>query len=106
MRIADLSPPALEAAMNGGMSGWGQVASAVDHVRYAEPWPKEQRKWRRMCRCGCRKKSTHTGRAKGIALTQGCELSIARWVKTCMFPSMQRKNFTPPILKKQDETSV
>lgn len=87
--LKTMSASALKAAMTGGTAGWGQIASSETNVRYAEPWPKEQRKGRRMCRYGCRKKSTHTGRANGLTLTQGCQMSIARWVKTGAFPSMQ-----------------
>lgn len=98
--MKNMSPAALRAAMKGGTAGWGQIASAADNVRYAEVWPRQQRKGRRMCRCGCRKKTTHTGRANGIALTQGCELAIARWVKTGLFPGMQRK---PAAMTAQQE---
>ena len=36
---------------------------------------------RRRCRCGCQKRATHVGMGDGLALTDGCELSIRRWVR-------------------------
>jgi hypothetical protein len=80
MKLSDLTPPALAAAMKGGTANWGQWASASDHVRYAEAITEPG--GRRRCHCGCGKRSTHRGMANGIALTEGCELSMRRWVKT------------------------
>lgn len=77
--LSSLSPSALKAAMNGGTEAWGQAASIKD-TRYAEAYPKGYRR-RRMCRCGCGKRSTHMGMAKGITLFSGCELSVRRWVR-------------------------
>ena len=74
-----MSPPALKTAMVGGTAAWGEWGSSADHVRYAEPVDKASR---RRCHCGCKKRATHRGMANGICLTLGCELSIARWVKT------------------------
>lgn len=37
---------------------------------------------RRRCNCGCERRATHVGLANGLAMVDGCELSIARWVKT------------------------
>jgi len=74
-----MSPAALKAAMQGGTALWGQVGSATEHVRYAEPIvPKSRRK----CWCGCGGKKTHKGMANGICLTTACELGIRRWLKT------------------------
>lgn len=74
-----LAPAALKAAMTGGTSGWGEVGSAADHVRYAELIvPKSRKK----CWCGCDGKRTHRGMANGVCLTTACQLGIARWVKT------------------------
>lgn len=58
--------------------GWGEVGS-VAHVRYSEKitYPGG----RRFCHCGCGRRVTHAGMANGVCLTQGCELSIARWVR-------------------------
>lgn len=78
--INELSPAALKAAMQGGSDAWGQWGSAIDHVRYSEPFPKGYRR-RRNCACGCKKRSTHMGRANGMTLMSGCELRVARWVK-------------------------
>jgi len=77
--LNSLSPAALAAAMRGGTDGWGQVASASENVRYCEALPKPHR---RKCRCGCGGKTTHAGKANGMALTSGCELVVRRWVKT------------------------
>ena len=41
-----LSPAALKAAMQGGTDAWGQIGSATENVRYAEPIvPKSRKKW-------------------------------------------------------------
>ena len=74
--LNSLSPNALRAAMQSGTAGWGQWASASEHVRYIQPIdPKSQRR----CHCGCKQRATHLGMANGLALTQGCELSMRRW---------------------------
>lgn len=75
-----LSPKALAAAMKGGTAGWGEVASASQHVRYSEPLPRRPGR-RKKCWCGCNGPKTHVGKANGIALASGCELRIARWVR-------------------------
>lgn len=74
-----LSPAALSAAMRGGTAGWGQVASATEHIRYAQSVRPTSR---RKCRCGCNRRATHMGMANGMALTSGCQLAIQRWIKT------------------------
>ena len=79
MDMNKLQPKALAAAMKGGTDGWGQVASAAEHVRYAEPVRPTSR---RRCACGCKGRATLMGMANGMALATGCELAIARWVKT------------------------
>lgn len=79
MDLNKLHPHALAAAMKGGTEGWGQVASAVTNVRYSQPVRPTSR---RRCSCGCKRRATHFGMANGICLTLGCELSIARWVRT------------------------
>lgn len=73
-----LSPQALGAAMRGGTEAWGQWGSSIDHVRYAEPITGPRR---RICRCGCRKRSTFRGAANGVTLVTGCEFRIRRWVR-------------------------
>ena len=72
-----LSPSALKAAMQGGTDNWGRHGSADKHIRYSEPIPSVSR---RRCHCGCKQRATHLGMANGVALMNGCELSIARWV--------------------------
>lgn len=79
MKLSELSPAALKAAMKGGTAQWGKWGSANDHFRYAESNPEL---WRFKCRCGCGGRTRATGRANGITLYMGCELSVARWVKT------------------------
>lgn len=79
MDLSKLHPKALAAAMNGGTAGWGQVASAAEHVRYAQPVRPSSR---RRCGCGCERRATHMGMANGCGLATGCALAIARWVKT------------------------
>lgn len=71
-----LSPAALQAALTTGTAGWGQRGSATEHKLYAEPISS-----RRRCRCGCKTRITHVGMANGVALAQGCELSVRRFIK-------------------------
>jgi hypothetical protein len=79
LSLDQLSPSALSAAIRGGTINWGRHGSSEDHIRYAEPVPT----WlRRRCRCGCKRRATHSGMANGVALTHGCELTIRRWVRT------------------------
>lgn len=80
MKLIELHPNALAAAMRGGTDGWGQRGSASDHVRYSLPIDKSDRR-RRKCNCGCGKRSTHRGLANGVCLTEGCQMHIARWVR-------------------------
>lgn len=61
-----------------GTDEWRQRGSAVEHHRYSQPIDPKSR---RRCSCGCNRRSTHLGMANGIALMDGCELAIARWVK-------------------------
>lgn len=77
--LNDLSPAALSAAMRGGRDGWGRRGSSIDHIRYAQPIRAASR---RRCYCGCKKRATHIGMANGVGLMSGCELSVARWVKS------------------------
>ncbi len=74
-----LSKSALQAAMRGGVEGWGQDGDEDSHVRYAELLPTRSRK---RCRCGCARRATHFGMANGVALRSGCQLSIMRWEKS------------------------
>ena len=77
--LNNLHKNALSAAMRGGTHGWGQVASATENVRYAQPVPSSSR---RRCHCGCGKRATHLGMANGCALTTACQMAILRWVIT------------------------
>lgn len=56
-----------------GQKDFGQYGSASDHYRYSVP-----AKSRRRCACG--NKTTHTGRANGVALMGGCEWCVGLWV--------------------------
>lgn len=75
-----LSPQALSAAMRGGTQAWGRIGSSERHVRYAEEKPKKPG-GQRKCHCGCGGRATHVGKANGMALASGCELTIKRWVR-------------------------
>lgn len=87
MDLSKLPPKALAAAIKGGTDGWGQVASARTDVRYSQPVRPASR---RRCSCGCRRRATLMGMANGLALATGCELAIARWVKTGMLRATRR----------------
>lgn len=86
--LSKLHPKALAAAMRGGTDGWGQVASAREHVRYSQPVRSTSR---RRCCCGCGQRATLMGMANGMALATGCELAIARWVKTGSMRAIRSK---------------
>lgn len=75
-----LDPAALSAAMRGGTDSWGEWSSSTEHVRYAQSV-----QTRRRCRCGCKTRVTYLGMANGISLTEGCELTMNRWVLTGHF---------------------
>jgi hypothetical protein len=79
--LNEMSNAARSAAMRGGMEGWGRVGGLVEHIRYMELRPKRAGR-KPKCNCGCETPKTHVGKANGVALTSGCELSIRRWVKS------------------------
>lgn len=79
MKLNDLSPQALSAAMRGGTEAWGAWGSATEHVLYVEEVTRLDRRIK--CRCGCKRHVTHFASANGVALRCGCELSVRRWVK-------------------------
>lgn len=54
---------------------WG---SATEHGRYLSPVDKKSR---RRCNCGCKRRATHLCMANGICLSMRCELSAHRWVR-------------------------
>jgi hypothetical protein len=78
--ITKFTPGELRAAMTTGTDNWARHGSTFDHARYCLPSTIPARK-RRMCRCGCRKKSSHMAMVNGVALGAGCEFWVRRWVK-------------------------
>lgn len=56
------------------MTGW---ANEFIHARNKERMCSSSR---RRCVC-CNRRATHVGTANGIALMEGCELLVSRWVK-------------------------
>lgn len=76
--LAEMTPAEVRAYM--ASSGDFGIYGSINHPnRYAVKI--EGRRGRRKCHCGCGKMSTHSGRANGVALMSGCELTVARWVK-------------------------
>jgi hypothetical protein len=57
---------------------WGQWGSIAHHRLYLQP---ADRKSRRRCFCGCRKRATHLLMANGVAMSMGCELEMRRRAK-------------------------
>ena len=55
------------------------VPNAFTYPRTKIPAPPRSR---RRCHCGCGKRASHMGQANGVTLMMGCELSVARWVKS------------------------
>lgn len=75
MKLSDLHPNALSAAMRGGTESWGTWGSVNEHIRYAQPVSSRGR-----CHCGCKGRRTHNGMCNGVALASGCEFYVRRWV--------------------------
>lgn len=75
-----LSASALSAAMRGGTAEWGQRASIMEHVGYVEPQTARGRHYRK-CGCGCGRKAKYRAMFNGICMSEGCELSMHRFVK-------------------------
>jgi hypothetical protein len=74
-----VTPDEVRARLEGGAE-FGTWGSAMEHRRYVELIPGRYRN-RRKCHCGCGGKTSHAGMANGLCLTQGCELSMRRWVR-------------------------
>lgn len=74
--LSKLSAPALKAAMTSGTDLWSKWGSLNEHSRYAEPVSSRCR-----CHCGCKGRITYNGMANGVALMDGCELHVRRWVR-------------------------
>ncbi len=81
MKLNELSPAALKAAMEGGMEEWGQHGSIFQHRLYVEPQDARGGHYRK-CRCGCGTKAKFRLMANGVCMSEGCELSLRRAVKT------------------------
>ena len=92
--LRDLPPQALRAALTTGTAEWGQWGSAADHALYVQAIPRLVKGWR-MCRCGCRTRSTHSVMANGVALASGCELKAHR-TKREMEARYRPTRSTPP----------
>lgn len=71
-------PPTLSAPMSGTTNASGTYGSAVVHLRYAALQPAGGRN---RSQCGWGQRATHRGKANGVCLTNGCALSIRRWVR-------------------------
>lgn len=81
MDLNKLSPKELMAAMNGGVTHWGEYGNATEHIRYKIVRPKNVGR-KLKCGNGCKNAKTHLGMANGVCLMSGCELCVARWVKS------------------------
>ena len=68
----------LRARLNGLIDSEGVRYGSVHGHRSMIPLPPRSRT---RCRCGCGRRSTHVGLGDGLALTDGCELSIRCWVR-------------------------
>lgn len=55
------------------------VANALTHFRTKALAPSKSR---RRCHCGCNRRASHMGQANGVTMMMGCELSVARWVRS------------------------
>ena len=54
---------------------WGSAEHHETYIEKAKPTSRAR------CRCGCNQRATHVGKANGIALKIGCELSVRRWIR-------------------------
>lgn len=77
----DMSPAAMRAAMKGGTVEWGQRASIKEHVGYVEKQDARGGHYLK-CRCGCGGKAKYRAMFNGICMSEACELSAHRFVKT------------------------
>lgn len=81
MSLDKLSPAALSAAMRGGTAEWGHRASIREHVGYVERQDARGPNYIK-CRCGCGGKAKYRAMFNGICMSEGCELSMHRFVKS------------------------
>lgn len=88
MKLNELSPAALKAAMKGGTHAWGQRASIFEHIMYVEP-ARARRGQYRKCRCGCDGKAKFSAKANGIAMATGCEISMQKFAN---YATAHRRN--------------
>ena len=53
--------------------GYGTIGSVFGHEMIILEHHEPDKRKRRMCRCGCRKKVTHIQFCNGVAMNSGCE---------------------------------
>lgn len=76
-----LSPQALAAAFKGGTKEWGERGSIFEHVGYVDPQTARGGHYLK-CRCGCEGRAKYRAMFNGVCMSEGCELSMHRFVKT------------------------
>jgi hypothetical protein len=80
MRLNDLSPQELKAAMKTGTETWGQEASISTHAGYVEPQGARRGHYLK-CNCGCGGRAKFRAMFNGICMAEGCEISMHRFAK-------------------------
>ena len=85
MKLNDLSPVALKAAIKTGIEAWGQEASIRTHAGYVEPQDARRGHYLK-CRCGCNGRAKFRAMFNGICMAEGCEISLHRWIRQLATP--------------------
>lgn len=67
-----------KAMLAGKIGADGTRFGSVDGSRSIVAAPSRSRS---RCGCGCGSRATHVGLGDGVALMQGCEMKVRRWVR-------------------------
>jgi hypothetical protein len=65
----------------GNFNNYGVHGSVMGHDMIILEHHEPDKRKRRICRCGCRKKATHIQFCNGVAMNSGCEKSIYAFVE-------------------------
>ncbi len=66
--------------MRGGTREWGARASIAEHVGYVEKQTSRGPNYCK-CHCGCGQKAKYRAMFNGICMSEGCEMSMHRFVR-------------------------
>lgn len=66
--------------MSNAFKGYGAIGDVFNHEMIILEHPEQDKRKRRMCPCGCRKKSTHIQYCNGVGMNSGCENYITGFI--------------------------